>query len=241
MAGPGKGLAYIDWSQQEFAIAAVLSGDEAMMNAYRSGDPYLEFAKLAGAIPQNGTKETHPHERSLYKACILGVQYGMGPETLARSINGTPIKGRELIKKHKEAFPDYWKWSEAAVIHALTNMKIKASLGWQLRVSGDINARSLANWPVQTNGAEIMRVAVILAHQHDIQICCPVHDALLIESTIEKLDNDILVTQKAMQEAGEVVLNGFKLRTDVEKFIFPNRYVDPRGVDMWERVVGLLK
>ena len=45
----GWGVAYLDWSQQEFGIAAVLSGDEAMQAAYLSGDPYLEFAKQAGA------------------------------------------------------------------------------------------------------------------------------------------------------------------------------------------------
>jgi hypothetical protein len=42
---PGYGIAYIDWAQQEFGIAAALSGDPLMMDAYRSGDPYLAFAK----------------------------------------------------------------------------------------------------------------------------------------------------------------------------------------------------
>src|SRR5262249_28770799 len=46
----GWGLAYIDWSQQEFGIAAALSGDVAMRAAYESGDPYLAFARQAGAI-----------------------------------------------------------------------------------------------------------------------------------------------------------------------------------------------
>ena len=41
------GVAYIDWSQQEFGIAAALSGDGAMRAAYLSGDPYLAFAKQA--------------------------------------------------------------------------------------------------------------------------------------------------------------------------------------------------
>jgi DNA polymerase-1 len=48
---PKHGLAYIDWSVQEFAIAAVLSGDGAMVTAYQSGDPYLAFGKQIGAIP----------------------------------------------------------------------------------------------------------------------------------------------------------------------------------------------
>ncbi len=53
---PGYGLAYIDWSQQEFAIAAALSNDTAMQNAYASTDPYLDFAQRAGLIPPGGTK-----------------------------------------------------------------------------------------------------------------------------------------------------------------------------------------
>jgi DNA polymerase-1 len=68
---PGHGVAYIDWSQQEFGIAAVLSGDLAMQAAYRSGDPYLAFAKQAGAVPADATKRTHGPTRELFKQCVL--------------------------------------------------------------------------------------------------------------------------------------------------------------------------
>ena len=74
---PGHGVAYIDWSQQEFGIAAALSGDVAMQAAYQSGDPYLAFAKQAGAVPADGTKKTHEDVRELFKQCVLAVQYGM--------------------------------------------------------------------------------------------------------------------------------------------------------------------
>ena len=46
-------------SWDEFGIAAALSGDQAMMEAYRSGDPYLSFAKQANAAPPDATKATH--------------------------------------------------------------------------------------------------------------------------------------------------------------------------------------
>ncbi len=39
----GYGLAYIDFSSQEIAIAASLSGDELMMRGYAEGDPYLAY------------------------------------------------------------------------------------------------------------------------------------------------------------------------------------------------------
>jgi hypothetical protein len=74
---PGYAVAYVDWSQQEFGIAAALSGDLAMQSAYRTGDCYLAFGKQAGAIPPDGTKKTHKSVRELFKQCVLGVQYGM--------------------------------------------------------------------------------------------------------------------------------------------------------------------
>jgi hypothetical protein len=55
MAPPGHALAYVDWEQQEFGIAASLSRDPAMMSAYNSGDPYLAFAIQAGAAPEGAT------------------------------------------------------------------------------------------------------------------------------------------------------------------------------------------
>ena len=69
---PGHAVAYVDWSQQEFGIAAALSGDEAMMEAYRSGDPYLAFAKQASAIPPDATKKTR---RVLRVSCISSVRW----------------------------------------------------------------------------------------------------------------------------------------------------------------------
>ena len=50
-----------------------------MIAAYRSGDPYLAFAKQAGAVPPGATKQSHSAQRELFKQCVLAVQYGMGP------------------------------------------------------------------------------------------------------------------------------------------------------------------
>lgn len=229
----GYGLAYVDWSQQEFAIAAVLSGDERMMEAYRSGDPYLAFAKQAGAVPAGGTKQTHPEERSLYKACALAVQYGMGKESLAVRIGKAPIDAAELLRKHKETYRVFWKWSDAIVDVALTRGYIETTFGWRLHIDQKPNHRSIRNFPVQGNGAEILRLACCLVTEAGINVCCPVHDALLIEAPLDELDNTIIRTQELMAEAGRVVLNGFELRTDVDVVRYPGRYMDKRGEKMW--------
>jgi DNA polymerase-1 len=99
---PGWGVAYLDWCQQEFGIAAVLFGDSAMLAAYESGDPYLEFARQAGAIPPDGTKEDHGPTRELFKQCTLAVGYGMEADSLARRIGKPPIVARDLLRAHRE-------------------------------------------------------------------------------------------------------------------------------------------
>ena len=75
---PGHAVAYIDWSSQEVGIAAALSGDEAMMADFQTGDPYIAFGIRAGVLPPDATKETHRETRDMLKACVLGLQYGMG-------------------------------------------------------------------------------------------------------------------------------------------------------------------
>ena len=100
----GMALAYIDWEQQEHGIAAALSGDLRMQAAYNEGDPYLAFAKQAGAVPQDATKSTHPQIRELYKATVLAVQYGMGDRSLAIRIGQTREYAKALLTAHKRLY-----------------------------------------------------------------------------------------------------------------------------------------
>ena len=83
---PSHAVVYVDWKQQEFGIAAALSGDAAMQAAYLSGDPYLAFAKQAHAVPADANKATHGPQRELCKQCVLAVQYGMEERSLAARI-----------------------------------------------------------------------------------------------------------------------------------------------------------
>ena len=110
---PGYGVAYVDYEQQEFGIAAALSGDVAMQQAYASADPYLSFAKQAGAVPPEATKVTHSAEREQFKACALAVQYGMGAESLAYRIGQTSAHARLLLRAHKQSYARFWNGLKA--------------------------------------------------------------------------------------------------------------------------------
>jgi hypothetical protein len=237
---PGTALAYVDWEQQEFAIGAALSGDRAMMEAYRSGDPYLTFGKQAGAVPPDATKVSHKAQRDLFKLCALGVQYGMGADSLARRIGKPVAVGRELLQLHRRTYPAYWRWSDAVQDFAMLRGYLETAFGWRVYVGPDANPRSLRNFPLQGNGAEMLRLACCLATERGIRVCAPVHDAVLVEAPAGEIKAVVEATQAIMREASELVLPGFPLRTDVRVVRWPDRYTDERGVGMWEAVWELI-
>jgi hypothetical protein len=238
--GPGRALAYVDWSQQELAIAARLSQDDRMQDAYRSGDFYLTFAKMAGAVPSTGTKDTHKAEREQFKTVALGVLYGLGADGLARKLAVAPCKGRELLRMHKETFPRFWAWSDSVEMFAMLYGYLETVFGWRVHVGPDANPRSLRNFPMQAHGAEMLRLACCLATERGIAVCAPVHDALLVEGPARDIEDVVFETQWAMAEASEFVLPGFILRTEAKIVRYPERYMDPRGVTMWDKVCRLL-
>jgi DNA polymerase I len=237
---PGYGIAYVDWSQQEFGVAAALSGDPAMCAAYQTGDPYLAFAKQAGAVPPDAIRETHEATRELFKICALGVQYGMEAESLALRIGQPPIVARDLLRAHRETYRTFWRWSDAAVDFAMLTGSLHTAFGWHVHAGENVNPRSLRNFPMQANGAEMLRLACCLATERGIEVCAPVHDAVLICAPLDRLEDDVTQMRAAMAEASKIVLGGFELDTDAAIVRYPDRYMDKRGKVMWDRVLALI-
>ena len=103
-------------------------------------------------------------------------------------------------------------------------------------VGADANTRSLRNFPLQANGAEMLRLACCLATESGISVCAPNHDALLIEAPIDDLEAAIERTRQCMAEASATVLDGFELRTDVRIIRAPDSWTDKRGEAIWSAV-----
>lgn len=236
----GSAVAYIDWEQQEFGIAGALSGDAEMRNAYRSGDPYLAFAKQAGAVPQHATKSSHKSERDQFKACALAVQYGMGADSLAQRIGQPTWRARELLELHRRTYRTFWTWSDASLDHAMLMGSLPTVFGWTLHIGDRPNERSVRNFPMQANGAEMLRLACCIATEEGIEICAPVHDAVLIMAPIDRIEVKVARMQAIMADASRVVLGDFALRSDAKIIRNPDRYMDERGSIMWDAVMKIL-
>jgi hypothetical protein len=243
---PGYAIAYIDYEQQEFAIAAALSGDRNMQAAYRSGDPYLAFAKQVGGIPEWGTKRSHGTIREGFKQTALGVQYGMSAYGLAAKLKALGLDGslahaRNLLRMHHEQFRDFWRWNTGAVNFALLNGYLVTTLGWVVQVDQHTRHRSLANFLMQANGAEMLRLACCLMIEAGLEVCGPIHDAVLLCAPTERMDEDLALARKLMGKASRIILNGSEVRTEADVVHYPNRYMDEkRGRAMWDRVTVLV-
>ena len=248
---PGTAVAYIDYSSMEFLIAASLSDRHCgptnnMLDMYRTGDPYLAFTKQVGAVPITATKESHAAAREKYKTMILAVQYGMQADTLAARLGVSTFEAHQMLSHHRELFAQYWCWSDDWVQHALQTGKMWTAFGWTCCTGiTEFNERSIRNWPVQATGADILRIACIIATRHGIKLLAPIHDAVLIEAPFERIEADVTLMQEIMRRASRIVLNAnangiHELRTDAKIIRHPERYSDPRGAAIWARVLGLL-
>jgi len=203
--------------------------------SYLSHDPYLALARMVKAVPSWATKTTHKAIREQYKTVSLGVLYGMRGPSLARRLGLSEAVGEQLIVDHQRAFPAFWAWSRNTVSHALLARQIQTVYGWRLRCgpSAETNLRAIANFPMQSNGSEMMKLACCLVLEAGVSICAVVHDAILIEAPLPNLPDAIATTQRCMAEASRIILRGFTLASDVQVFPHPQHYVDERGLPMW--------
>jgi DNA polymerase family A len=239
--GPGMAIAYIDWSSQEVAIAAALSGDPFLLDAVASGDPYLSFAVRAGLAPEGATKASHRAVRDVCKACVLGTNYGMGASTLAFRTNTSVIEAEALLRMLARTYPVFTEWQSKSVDIALLRGYMHSVFGWRLNVTNTTRPTALRNFPMQSHGAEMLRIACCMATERGVSVCAPVHDALLIEAPIDLIDDAVATTRGAMAEAAAAVLGpDVWIDTDVDIVRYPDRYSDPRGQVMWDRVMSLL-
>ena len=116
-----------DYSAQEPRLAAHMSGDVGMINAYKQGkDLYVEIASIAYNLPYedclatkaDGSRNVEGYKRrSAAKAIVLGVLYGKGVQAIADDLNVTKEIAQEIYDKVMYSFPDLERF-----IHDSENM-----------------------------------------------------------------------------------------------------------------------
>lgn len=224
LENPKKFLCSIDYGSQEVLVQAVLSSDDNLYQSYISGDVYLSFAKLAGAVPPDGTKKTHAKERAVYKQAFLSIGYGVGAKSLALQItNATDMpcsveKAEKLIDDFERVYHKYKSFLDRTKLgYGFTQSEssdpesdklyfskkpdgkgyLQLPCGWCVLGNSNSN-KSIGNFMVQGSSASIMREAVRLCYIKKLPVIYTLHDALTCELENEAQIHDF---QQCMKQA----------------------------------------
>ncbi|MDF1798717.1 MAG: DNA polymerase I [Planctomycetota bacterium] len=206
-----------DYSQIELRVMAHLSGDEAMIQAFREGfDIHQATASLVFGVD---TDEVDRAMRSKAKVINFGLLYGMGPQRLARETSMDVPEAIEFIDRYFASFPRVREWIDATLEGARAKGYVETLLG-RRRPIQDINAensrtRSFAenaavNTPVQGSAADIIKRAMIDVDQRleesslAAQMLLQVHDELVFELPVSELEATIALVTDAMESTVEL-------------------------------------
>lgn len=252
----------IDYSSQEFLLAAILSGDDKMLEAYKEGDVYLYFAKQSKMVPQNATKESHKKERDLAKSTVLGISYSMTCVGLSRKLTSdvghyvSEEEAQKYIDNFNTIFHKFYDW-KLSQIEFYKAKRYARLLDGFFMFGDNPNDRSLTNMPVQGTGAVILRKAIQLSQDSGIVVVAPLHDALYImfhKSDVTAMDRlaDAMVDAfghffdgKAKEDAKAIRLEAEVWGEDSDKatkyttkdmpLVVEKVHIDPRGKREYEQ------
>ena len=239
---PDKIPVYLDWRTQEIGVAAAGSKDPQLMRDYAAGDVYHALALMCGLTDDPDPKHWKEHNKPMrqrMKALQLGINYGMGVPSLARGLDRHPVIASTIIELHKRRYPPYWGWKDERYIAAMLDRQIESVYGWKLYISNSPNKRALYNFPMQSGGAEMLRLAAVRLCEAGLVPSMLVHDAVLLEADNEE---QIALAVEIMKGAGRDVCDGFEIGVDVER-MKDGRFRDKRdmAVKMWATIMRALQ
>ena len=178
--------------------------------------------------------------RKKCKESVLGGMYGLGADALAYKHGIGVAEARELQAMVPRIYPVFHAWLKRVLNKARMGKTLNAALGWPIEIKGfDDRRGTYLNFPMQANGAEMMRLATIYVIDHGLELCAIIHDAFMILSSANRIDDDMLILSDCVRRASRVVLRGFELRLDPKVILYPHRYeADERSRQQWDDLIS---
>ena len=217
----GKILVIGDYSQVELRVAAEISQDRRMIDAFLLNQDIhcLTASLLTGKDILQVTKE----ERQAAKAVNFGLLYAMGARGLkiyAQNSYGVEMTDQQAIdfrNKYFEVYQGIASWQKEL---SNANLRETRTLIGRLRQWPERPViTELFNTPIQGTAADIMKQAMVMLYPFlentDIHIIGTVHDELLLESSQEEAEKAAYLLKETMVRAGQKFLNQVPVEAEV--------------------------
>ncbi len=211
---PGCLFFSADYSQIELRVMAHLSGDEAMIEAFRSG--YDIHAATAARVYKKEIEAVERDERTKAKRANFGIIYGITVFGLAERLDISRDEAKQLIDGYFDTFPKVRDYMEQAKETARRQGYVTTLLG-RRRYLPDINSqnatvrgfaeRNAINAPIQGTAADIIKVAMIRIFERfqregiRSKMILQVHDELNFSVLPEEKEKVEAIVLEEMQNA----------------------------------------
>lgn len=214
---PGEGfesLMSCDYSQVELRIMAHLSGDESLIEAFKSGADFHKYvASLVHGVPVD---QITPDQRSHVKAMSYGLAYGLSSYGLAQQLKIRPSEAEALKAKYFATFGKVHDFLESCVSEARKRGYTETMFGRRRyfpalkstnRAARDAAERAALNAPIQGSAADIMKIAMIRARRAlseagvKSRIILQIHDELVVEIAPGEREQVSALVRDAMENA----------------------------------------
>ena len=213
-------LVAADYSQIELRLMAHLSGDEALIEAFRSNADI--HTSTAARLYHKTAEEVTSSERRSAKTANFGIIYGISAFGLAQRLDIPNREAKELIENYFESYPGIKLYMENAVAKAATEGYVETMFG-RRRILRDITSsnrtvrglaeRNAINAPIQGSAADIMKLAMIEIRRRFKQegICSKmimqVHDEVVINTLLSELDAVKRIVKEAMESVATLQIH----------------------------------
>ncbi|MEY3050551.1 MAG: hypothetical protein RLY31_336 [Bacteroidota bacterium] len=190
-----------DYSQVELRLIAAISGDEAMLDAFRQGQDIhrATAARVYGVPYESVTAEQRRHAKTVNFSII----YGAGATNISQQLGIRRTEAKELIDTYFQQYAGLQHYMEETVEFARSHGFVKTLLGRRryLRDIGSRNAlarsnaeRMAINTPIQGTAADLIKMAMISIHGvlrdsfPRTKMILQVHDELVFDVPVEDLE-----------------------------------------------------
>ena len=206
-------LVSLDYSQIELRLAAEISKDKNLINAFiNQEDIHSTTAKEIFNIDED--KLTSEHRRKA-KAINFGILYGISPYGLAKQLSITNIEAKLYIENYFNRFPKIKDYMDFQVNFAKTNNYVETIFGRKCNIKG-INDKNFAirgfaerqsiNAPIQGTAADIIKLSmneihkVIINKELNARMLLQVHDELIFEVKDNEVQASIDIIKNIMEK-----------------------------------------
>jgi DNA polymerase-1 len=219
IAAPGHRLVSADYSQIELRVLAHLANDQALIDAFGSGEDI--HARTAAEV----FADRAPAEgRRLAKVMNYGIVYGMGTARAARELGVSATEAAAYIGRYLGRYPGVRAFIETTVAEARSRGWVSTVLG-RRRYLPELGARDPAvrqfaeraatNTPIQGSAADLIKLAMLdvrrrlAADGGGARMLLQVHDELLLEVPADRVSAVMATVRDAME-------NVFPLRVPLQ-------------------------